>query len=81
VPTSATGIGGGALAFSLVLGQLGALLDLPQVVLDLSPFTHVPLVPAVDMTWTPVAGLLAVAIGAAALGFLVFDRRDLAIGA
>jgi ABC-2 type transport system permease protein len=81
VPTWATGIGWGALAFSLVLGQLGALLDLPQVVLDLSPFTHVPLVPAVDMTWTPVAGLLAVAIGAAALGFLVFDRRDLAIGA
>jgi ABC-2 type transport system permease protein len=81
LPTWAAALGWGALAISLVLGQLGAILDLPPVVLDLSPFTHVPLIPAEEMAWLPVAVLLGVAVGFTALGAVVFRRRDLAIGA
>jgi ABC-2 type transport system permease protein len=81
LPGWAGALGWGALAVSLVLGQLGAVLDLPQVVLDLSPFTHVPLVPAEPMAWLPIGTLLWVAVGFTLLGFIVFDRRDLALTA
>ena len=70
-----------ALAASLVMGQLGALFRLPQGVLNLSPFTHVPRIPAEPFTATPVLALLAAAVVLAAVGFTAFRRRDLAIGA
>jgi ABC-2 type transport system permease protein len=81
LPRWATTLGWGALALSLVFGQLGAVLDLPAVVLDVSPFTHVPLVPADPMAWTPVVALSAVAVVLTAVGALAFRRRDLEIGA
>lgn len=70
-----------SLALALVVGQLGSLLDLPQWVLDVSPFTHVPLVPADPFEATPVLWLTAVALALGAVGFAAFRRRDLAIGA
>jgi ABC-2 type transport system permease protein len=70
-----------ALAAALVMGQLGKLFELPQWLLDVSPFTHVPLVPAEPFTATPVLWLSAVALALGALGFAAFRRRDLAIGA
>ncbi|KGM14167.1 ABC transporter permease, partial [Cellulomonas bogoriensis 69B4 = DSM 16987] len=69
------------LGAALVMGQLGALLDLPGWALNLSPFTHVPLVPAEDLTAAPVLWLLAVAAGTTALGVATFRHRDLAIPA
>ena len=70
-----------ALAASLVMGQLGAILELPQWVLNLSPFTHVPALPAEAFAATPVLILLAAALAFGALGFAAFRRRDLAISA
>ena len=70
-----------ALATALVMGQLGALFELPQWLLNVSPFTHVPLVPAEPFTATPVVGLTVAALALGALGFAAFRRRDLAIGA
>ena len=70
-----------ALAAALVMGQLGKLFELPQWLLDVSPFTHVPLVPAEPFDATPVLWLSAVAIALAAVGFAAFRHRDLAIGA
>ncbi len=70
-----------ALATALVMGQLGALFDLPQWLLNVSPFTHVPRVPAEAFTTTPVVWLTVVAVGLGALGFAAFRHRDLAIGA
>jgi ABC-2 type transport system permease protein len=80
LPRWAIVLGWGALAASLVMGQLGAMLDLPQAVLNLSPFTHVPLVPAEPFTLLPVALLLGAAGVLGGLAFAVFRRRDLSIG-
>ncbi|MCL3863084.1 ABC transporter permease [Actinotalea sp. K2] len=81
LPRLAAPITWSALAAALVMGQLGALLDLPQWLLDVSPFTHVPLVPAEAFTPGPVAALCAAAILLGALGVATFRRRDLVIGA
>lgn len=70
-----------ALAAALVMGQLGTLFELPQWLLDVSPFTHVPLVPAEPFAAMPVAWLSVAALTLGALGFAAFRRRDLAIGA
>ncbi|AVT37562.1 ABC transporter permease [Plantactinospora sp. BB1] len=69
-----------AFLLCVLLGQLGALLELPQPVLNLSPFTHLPAVPAADPSATPLVVLLAVAVALTGLGLATFRRRDLAIG-
>jgi ABC-2 type transport system permease protein len=70
-----------ALASALVMSQLGALLELPQWMLDLSPFSHVPAVPVADLAWTPVLWLVAAGVALGLVGAAAFRRRDLAIGA
>lgn len=70
-----------ALAAALVMSQLGTLLELPQWLMNVSPFTHVPLVPAEPFAATPVVWLSAAALALGAVGFAAFRRRDLAIGA
>lgn len=70
-----------ALAAAMVMSQLGALFELPEWLLDVSPFSHVPQVPAEAFTLGPVLALTAVAVALGAAGFVAFRRRDLAIGA
>jgi ABC-2 type transport system permease protein len=65
------------LAVCLIFGFLGPLLGLPQAVRDLSPFTHVPPVPAADVTATPLISLAVIALGVGAVGVVLFRRRDL----
>ncbi len=77
LPRWATAIGWGALGVSLVMGQLGALFELPQWVLNVSPFTHVPAVPAEQLEWLPLLVLLAVAAGLTTIGLVALRRRDL----
>ncbi|MGC5053467.1 ABC transporter permease [Micromonospora sp. DT48] len=60
----------------LLLGQLGAALDLPQTALNLSPYTHVPSVPAADLTVLPLVALTAIAAVLLAVGLTTFRRRD-----
>jgi ABC-2 type transport system permease protein len=67
----------GALVASLLLGQLGPVLQLDQWALNLSPFTHAPRVPADDLTAPPILALLAVGGALVAAGFVGFRRRDL----
>lgn len=70
-----------ALAAALVMGQLGTLFELPRWMLDISPYSHVPLVPAEDFAAAPVVWLSVTALSLGALGFAAFRHRDLAIGA
>jgi ABC-2 type transport system permease protein len=66
----------GALVLFLVFGQLGAILQLPQWMLNLSPFTHVPAALMIDAQ--PIAWLLALALMLLLIGTFTFARRDLA---
>ncbi|MES9544138.1 MULTISPECIES: anibiotic ABC transporter [unclassified Actinomadura] len=63
---------------AVVLGPLAMFGDLPQPLLDVSPFTHVHEVPAGPVGVVPVLGLLAAACAFTAVGLLAFRRRDLA---
>ncbi|MEU5566172.1 ABC transporter permease [Micromonospora musae] len=65
-----------ALMVFLLLGQLGAVLELPQGALDLSPYTHVPAAPAVDPRALPLLVLAAVAAALLATGAAAFRHRD-----
>ncbi|MEV6376863.1 ABC transporter permease [Micromonospora musae] len=65
-----------ALMVFLLLGQLGAVLELPQGALDLSPYTHVAAAPAVDPTALPLLVLGAVAAALLATGAAAFRHRD-----
>lgn len=67
------------MAFALVLGWLGGLLDPPQWVLDLSPYSHVPRVPVEDVSAPALATLALVAGGLFLGGVVGFRRRDVAV--
>lgn len=79
VPRFSVGLAWAAFAISLIVGQLGELLGLPQVVRDISPFTHVPAVPAASVAAIPLIALTAVALALGGAGLALFRRRDLAI--
>jgi ABC-2 type transport system permease protein len=64
----------------LLLGQLGLILGLPQMVMNLSPFTHTPAVPGAPLRLAPLVGLVAAAGALFAAGLYGFRRRDAAIG-
>ena len=66
----------GVLVACVLLGQFGQILQLPQWSLNLSPFTHIPVVPADDVDILPFAILLVVAGGLIAAGLIGFRRRD-----
>jgi ABC-2 type transport system permease protein len=68
----------GLLAVFVLLGELGALLSLPDWALGLSPFDHLGSLPGGDANATGLLALVAVAVVAGALGFTQFRRRDLA---
>jgi ABC-2 type transport system permease protein len=66
----------GALGAFFVIGMFGVLFELPSWVIDLSPFQHVPAIPAQDFSAGPPIILTAVAAGLAGIGLIGFRRRD-----
>ena len=66
-----------ALTLCLLFGQLGAALQLPQWVLDLSPFTHVPQIPGHEITARPLLWLALAVVVTTVVGLVGFGRRDL----
>jgi ABC-2 type transport system permease protein len=65
------------LALAFVLAMFGTLLDLPQWVMDLSPFEHVPEAPAAAVTALPIVVLAVLVVAVAGAGFVGFARRDI----
>lgn len=61
--------------------MFGPSLGLPTWLLDLSPFTHVPNAPAVDITPGPVLGLVVVCVLLASAGVVALRHRNLALPA
>jgi ABC-2 type transport system permease protein len=74
----ATSAGWAVLTLCLLLGQVAPLLDLPQAVMDISPFTHTPNLPGGAAPPLPLIALTAVAVALAAAGLTAFRRRDIA---
>ncbi|WP_329365934.1 ABC transporter permease [Streptomyces sp. NBC_01483] len=67
----------GAAGVALLLGWIGPALNVPQAAMDLSPFGHLPKLPAGEMTWTPVLTLTAIAMALTATGLAALRRRDM----
>jgi ABC-2 type transport system permease protein len=70
-------VGWGALVAFLVLGQLGSVLNLPEWMTNLSPFTHSPKLPGGELSATPLIMLTAIAGILVAIGLSAFRRRDI----
>jgi ABC-2 type transport system permease protein len=80
LPRRAAGLAWGFFALALFTGpMLGEMLELPQALLNLSPFSHTPRLPAGTFDVVPVAVLLALSTALAAAGLAYFRRRDLAL--
>jgi ABC-2 type transport system permease protein len=62
----------------VVVMFLGGLMHFPAWLKDVSPFTHLPMLPAESFAWAPVLGLLAAAVAIGAAGFAALRHRDIA---
>lgn len=65
------------IVYAGVVGMFAELLSLPGWMTDLSPFGHVPMLPAEDVRWAPLLVLTAIAAGLTTAGLIGFRRRDL----
>ncbi|MFE1024521.1 ABC transporter permease [Streptomyces sp. NPDC058818] len=61
----------------LLLGWVGPALDVPQRVLDVSPFGHLPKLPGGEMSWSPVLVLTSIAVVLVGAGLAGLRRRDM----
>jgi ABC-2 type transport system permease protein len=77
LPRSSVAGGWTALALAAVLVLLGPTLRLPQLVQDISPFTHVPKLPGGPVTATPLLYLTAVALLLSTAGLAALRHRDI----
>lgn len=64
------------LVLAAVVGIFGGVLDIPALVRDLSPFAHVPAVPAEGPAALPLTALAATAAALLGAGVAGFRRRD-----
>jgi ABC-2 type transport system permease protein len=69
-----------ALILSVLLVELGALFGLNQLLIDATPFAHVPKLPGSAFTMTPVLWLTAVAVALGTAGLVGLRRRDIPVG-
>lgn len=75
-PRAAVATSWGVYAWYALVGFLGQLLDLPQWAMDLSPFEHVPEMPAQGVEWLPLIVLTLIAAALTAVGLAGLRRRD-----
>src|ERR1039457_1325630 len=66
-----------ALGVIALLTLVGPTLRLPQWVMDISPFTHVPKLPGGSFTVSPLLWLAGIAVVLAVAGLAGLRRRDL----
>lgn len=65
------------LVYAIAIGYFGVLLQLPEWMMNLSPFGHVPRLPGEDFTALPLVILAAIAAALVGAGLAGFRRRDL----
>jgi ABC-2 type transport system permease protein len=69
-------VGWVALVAFVLLGELGPVFKLDQKIMDISPYAHVPQLPAAELDPAPVVALTVIAAGLIAIGLAAFRRRD-----
>lgn len=69
----------GSFSACLLIMQFGPLLELPQWVINLSPFAHAPMIPAEEFSIAPVAWLVFSFVALTAIGISIFQRRDVSL--
>lgn len=67
----------GVFTAGVALFLLGSIAGMPQWVLDIDPYSHLPKLPAEPFVWTPVVVLVVIAAVLTGLGLYAFRRRDL----
>jgi ABC-2 type transport system permease protein len=65
------------LALFVVVGEFGPLFNLPQPVIDVSPFVHAVVLPGSSIVALPLVVLLAIAAALMVLAQTMFRRRDI----
>jgi ABC-2 type transport system permease protein len=65
------------LAAFVVVGEFGPLFNLPQPVIDVSPFVHAVVLPGSSVVATPLVVLFAIAAALVVLAQTTFRRRDI----
>ncbi|MBO8200433.1 ABC transporter permease [Streptomyces smyrnaeus] len=80
LPRLAATVTWAAFAVCLVIGQFGTLLNLPDGLLDISPYSHLPNMPAESLTVMPIVVMVVLAGALTAVGVAGFRRRSLALG-
>ncbi len=73
----ALGLAWAVLVYALIVVMLGELLQFPGWMDNLSPFGHVPGIPAEELTITPMVVLSAITAALVLTGIAAFRRRDL----
>ncbi|WIY04102.1 ABC transporter permease [Amycolatopsis mongoliensis] len=63
-------------SLALLLSLFGPVVNLPQAVLDVSPFQHPPKIPGQELVATPLVWLTAIAAVALVAGLVGWRRRD-----
>jgi ABC-2 type transport system permease protein len=63
-------------AYGLAVAVVGGLSSLPEVFKNLSPFHHIPQVPADEFTALPLVVMSALAVVFTIAGVVGFNRRD-----
>ncbi|SFP70166.1 ABC-2 type transport system permease protein [Amycolatopsis arida] len=76
LPKQVVAVAWAVVALAVLLSLFGPILDLPRVVVDASPFAHVPKLPGAELTVAPLVWLAALATVALAVGLGSFRRRD-----
>ena len=61
----------------LLLGQFGALFNLPHSLMNISPYAHTPRLPGGDFSVAPVLSLTAIAAALLLAAFYTFRNRDI----
>lgn len=70
-------LGWAVLTFFVTVGLVGEMLDLPDWVIRLSPYQHVPLVPSEAFAWGPEVVLTVMSLAVAGVAWWRFTSRDI----
>lgn len=76
-PRMAVPLAWGGFAACILIIQMGTLLELPQWVLNISPFSHLPAIPAQSFQLAPAVWLSGASLSLLVLGLAWLNHRDI----